>query len=266
MGPSVREHESHSNNRKLSEAKAGIKTSDYSNEHSLLHPDGSIVKESEVHIEEAVISEPNQEPASRDDLVDLSLTYGLTHQPLPELQDWKLFQSKFREIVDKTASFDDPVPPTMGYTLGDDGPPPFYAGHSAEGRGRGLFASRDIKKGELTHDGTSSDIMFPDAMSWRRYIFSLPRDRACDMIEWPWTQQTEDGTFRIFSAINISVLFNGSSEAANINPTSSPSSKFYATRDIKRGEELLYDYRIYDTVWHKVGLVKRWYDHGMIKV
>ncbi|KAL7543106.1 hypothetical protein ACHAXR_012673 [Thalassiosira sp. AJA248-18] len=179
-------------------------------------------------------------------------------KPLLSMQDWKLFQSKYRDIVDETATFDDPVPPTMGYTLGDGGPPPYYAKHSPEGRGRGLFASRDIKKGELTHDGTNSDIMFPDAMAWRRYIFSLPRNRACDMVDWTWTQQSdEDGEFHIFSAINISVLHNGATEAANVNPTSSTSSKFYATRDINRGEELLTDYGWYDTVWDDVGLGKR---------
>ena len=40
----------------------------------------------------------------------------------------------------------------------------------------------------------------------------------------------------------------------NVNPESSYSSKFYALRDIMKGEELLTDYGVYDTRWGKVGL------------
>jgi hypothetical protein len=40
----------------------------------------------------------------------------------------------------------------------------------------------------------------------------------------------------------------------NVNPLSSISSLFYALRDIKKGEELLTDYDVYDTVWEEVGL------------
>ncbi|KAL7528824.1 hypothetical protein ACHAXR_006644 [Thalassiosira sp. AJA248-18] len=168
-------------------------------------------------------------------------------------EDWKVFQTAYKAIVDETATFDDPVSPSMGYTL-VDGPPPYYAKHSY-GKGRGLFASRNIKKGELVHDGFTSDIKFPDGMSWRRFIFSLPRDRACDQVDWTWTQRKDDGKFGIFSAINISILLNsGDEDSINISPESPVSSKFYATRDIKRGEELLYDYDIYDTVWNEVGL------------
>lgn len=177
-------------------------------------------------------------------------------KPLPTIEDWTMFQSKYKDNVDKTAKFEDPVLPTMGYTIGDGGPPPFYAKHSLDGRGRGLFASRNIKKGELVHDGTTSDVLFPDAMTWRHFIFSLPRNKACDMIDWTWTQKTEeDGAFKIFSAINISILFNsGGSTSSNVNPRSSTSSKFYATREVAMGEELLCTYGLYDTVWRKVGL------------
>mmetsp|Transcript_2751 Transcript_2751/g.4830 ORF Transcript_2751/g.4830 Transcript_2751/m.4830 type:complete len:170 (+) Transcript_2751:71-580(+) len=169
-----------------------------------------------------------------------------------------MFQSQYKKHVDNTYSFYDTVPPTMGYTLeGSRGPPPFYAKHSP-GKGRGLFASRDIKRGELTHDGTNTNVMFPDVSSWRRFVFSLPRNRACDIIDWTWTQQIENNSdeYGIFSAINISVLHNGGTGYdANVNPRSPTSSKFYATRDIKKDEELLTDYFIYDVAWEEVGLL-----------
>lgn len=176
---------------------------------------------------------------------------------LLRMEDWQILRDKYKEQVDENAKFDDPVLPMDGYTLhigNKIGPVPYYAKHSP-GKGRGVFASRDIKEGELTQDGAQSDVLFPDGMSWRRYAFSLPRERACDLIDWSWTQQLEEGgKYRLLSAINISIFHNGDSKKANIKPRSPSSQQFYATRDIKEGEELLYDYHIYHTTWSEVGL------------
>ena len=50
----------------------------------------------------------------------------------------------------------------------------------------------------------------------------------------------KDGPFKLFSAINISILMNGSDEnEQNVNPPNEYTSKMYALRDIKKGEELL---------------------------
>jgi hypothetical protein len=176
-------------------------------------------------------------------------------KPLPTLEDWEYLRNRYIEIVDKDAVFEDAVPPTEGYTYDENGPPPYYASHGE--RGRGLFASRDIKQGEFIHDGTKSDIEFPGGEAWRLYILSLPRYRACDVIDWSWTQKTSrDGEYKIFSAMNISILLNGADymHELNVKPLSNISSRFYALRDIKKGEELLTDYDAYDTVWEEVGL------------
>ena len=93
------------------------------------------------------------------------------------LEDWRHFEAKYKEIVDPNAAFDDPVPPTEGYTLSNGQRTPYHAGHGD--RGRGVFASRDIKKGELVEDeGMAehpSQLVFPSGMAWREYIFALPR-------------------------------------------------------------------------------------------
>ena len=58
-----------------------------------------------------------------------------------------------REHLDNDTAFNDPIPPTLGYSFLDTGgPPPFEAKYS-KGKGRGIFATRDIMKGELVHDG-----------------------------------------------------------------------------------------------------------------
>ncbi|KAL9184780.1 hypothetical protein ACHAXT_012750 [Thalassiosira profunda] len=175
---------------------------------------------------------------------------------LPSVKDWQFLRDRYRAVVDSSATFDDPVPPTEGYTFGEGGPPPYYAAHSKDGRGRGLFASRDIKKGDLVHNGEQSDLLVPSGEAWRRFVFSLPRNKACDVIDWTWTAKTEEkGKWKIFTAMNISILLNGAESSQwNVNPKSSTSSLMYALRDIRKGEELLTDYEMYDTVWHKVGL------------
>eukprot|EP00580_Thalassiosira_gravida_P006058 CAMPEP_0201656226 /NCGR_PEP_ID=MMETSP0493-20130528/46417_1 /ASSEMBLY_ACC=CAM_ASM_000838 /TAXON_ID=420259 /ORGANISM="Thalassiosira gravida, Strain GMp14c1" /LENGTH=111 /DNA_ID=CAMNT_0048132835 /DNA_START=660 /DNA_END=995 /DNA_ORIENTATION=+ len=100
-----------------------------------------------------------------------------------------------------------------------------------------------MTKGELVHDGTNSNVMFPDAMAWRRFIFALPRNRACDMMEWSWTQSFMDGHVikdEIFAAINISVFLGGTriGRVKNVD-CEPPSSRYYATRDIRKDEAIL---------------------------
>jgi len=184
-------------------------------------------------------------------------------KPLPSAKDWELMRRKFTEVVDDTKRWDDdPVPPTLGYSLerGVPYPPPYYAEYSP-GRGRGVFASRDIAEGELVHDGTRSDVIFPDASAWRRYVFSLPRDMACDSTDWHWMQRLEEGgKYFMLAGMNISSLMNsggrefGPGRSPNAMPESSTSGRFYATRDIAEGDEILTDYDAYYTNWKEVGL------------
>jgi hypothetical protein len=181
---------------------------------------------------------------------------------LPTLEDWMFLKKQYREIVEEGPPIlDSPILPTEGYSYsfgsnsdnGDVRPPPYYADMSV-GKGRGLFASRYIKKGDLVHDGPKSNVMFPDANAFRRLVVSLPRKTACDITEWAWTQKlSEDGNMRIFVDLNIAALMN-TSRRPNIAPRDSASTRMYATRDIKEGEEITYDYAIYDTNWSAVGL------------
>mmetsp|Transcript_5380 Transcript_5380/g.9207 ORF Transcript_5380/g.9207 Transcript_5380/m.9207 type:complete len:299 (+) Transcript_5380:56-952(+) len=181
---------------------------------------------------------------------------------LPSMEDWHLMRKTFTEVVDNKKQWDDPVPPTLGYSLnkGIPAPPPYYP-EASPGKGRGLFASRDIKKGELVHDGTHSDVIFPDAIAWRRFVFSLPREMACDSTDWHWMQKLkEGGKYFMLAGLNISSLMNsggkefGPGRLPNALPESSTSGKFYATRDIEKSEEILTDYDMYYTNWKEVGL------------
>ena len=172
-------------------------------------------------------------------------------KPMPTMEYWNYYRDTYKHVVDNNIEFDS-VPPTEGYTMNEDGKQPYYAKISP-GKGRGLFASRAIKKGELVHDGTKSDIEF-SANDWRKMAFALPQKMACDFAEWTWTQPTErGGPYKLFTAFNISILMNSSTNP-NTMPKNKYHTKMYATRDINKDEEILTDYNIYPTKWEKVGL------------
>lgn len=184
-----------------------------------------------------------------------------SNKPLPTLEEWTTMRDTFTRVVDPSLVFNDPVPPTLGYSFDKDKPiqPPFYAKISP-GKGRGLFASRRIEKGELVHrGGTESDVIFPDGEKWRRYIFSLPRKLGCSIADWNWTQQLQhDGPLRMIVNLNIAALMNTGGLSWGIRPNVSPrdniSFKFYATKDIEKDEEILMDYDVFETNWVEVGL------------
>ncbi len=176
-------------------------------------------------------------------------------KPLPTMEYWEMIRDVYNKQVDSSYTFDELVPPTQGYRFNETGGPPYHAKVS-KSKDRGLFATRDINKGEVVHDGSKSDVVFPTAMAWRRFVLSLSRKAACDMTEWSWTQQLEEGgPMKILTSINISILMNmGAPDQINAVPNSSTESVFYATRDIKKGQEILTDYEIYETRFDLAGL------------
>ena len=185
-------------------------------------------------------------------------------KPIPTMEYWQTMLDLYNEVVDPTYTFDDVVPPTQGYRFYEDGPPPYYPKLSP-GKGRGLFASRDITKGEIVHDGTKSDVIFPNETSWKRFMFALPRTMACDNALWTFTQEVEeDGPIRIVSSLNIAILMNEANNPKEVNTNVQPengegvyseySSVFFATKDIKKDEEILMNYDDYSTDYAAAGL------------
>lgn len=139
----------------------------------------------------------------------------------------------------------------------DASPPPPYYAEISEGKGRGTFAARDIKEGELVHDGSRNTVFWRDGSSWRTYVMSLrSRKMVCDVLEWTWIQSvTDSGEPLLCLNLNDGAFMNdGGEEESNIATRSSTSLEFYAIRDIEEGDELLYDYDLFDTRWDEFDL------------
>jgi len=111
-------------------------------------------------------------------------------------------------------------------------------------KGRGIVATRDIKKGEKMW----SDMYlasFYERSDLNRFLAVLPTELACDVILWTYEQDDEDLENFYFSVdLDLGTFCNdGGSKASNVEWGFDPTiSTAYASRNIKAGEEILCDY------------------------
>ncbi|KAL7499662.1 hypothetical protein ACHAWT_007289 [Skeletonema menzelii] len=128
---------------------------------------------------------------------------------------------------------------------------PFQAG---EEKGRGLRAARDIRKGENVFRMTNNTIVFIDGLTYRKFLFALEElfpTFACDIMNWNWMEDLDDDGVKFGIAVDLSDsnLVNTADEEEDVNVRCGELGKedscdmtFYATRYIRKGEELVTDY------------------------
>lgn len=158
---------------------------------------------------------------------------------------------------------------------------PIRIGDAGAKKGRGVFATEPIRKGTLVGNmDNGSTGIFKVGHSWREFAVSLPRETACNFIEWSWVQTVPpidamDDDIRngltIFIAFDESNLMNAADwdgVEANVRCGSPPKHDddewgpcrfhYYAVRDIAVGEELLINYGdfedVYQQGWTDIGL------------
>jgi hypothetical protein len=81
---------------------------------------------------------------------------------------------KLWELFRDSTSFPFPIPNSR-----ERPEEPYRAAHTTDGKGRGVFASRDIAKGSLVHPGHPNTVFFLNSKSWHRFVSSLPKMFAC---------------------------------------------------------------------------------------
>ena len=67
--------------------------------------------------------------------------------------------------------------------------PPFKAGQTSDGKGRGIFATLDIKKGEMIYGLSKNYIFFKSGNEFRRFLDALDDEKACDLMKFTWPQE-----------------------------------------------------------------------------
>jgi Arc/MetJ-type ribon-helix-helix transcriptional regulator len=158
---------------------------------------------------------------------------------------------------------------------------PSRIGDAGPTKGRGVFATAPIPKDSLIINlDSGSTGIFKVGHSWREFAVSLPREVACNFIEWSWVQmllptsETDDDIrngLSIFIAFDETNLMNNADwdgEEANTRCGSPPKHQgdewgpcrfhYYAARDIAAGEELLLHYGDFEEIsqrgWVDIGL------------
>ena len=215
-----------------------------------------------------------------------------TPRPLYTSQDWQRLQTIYKSLGGGTVDYSG----TVDYPESEvphDFIPPFKSGYTIDNKGRGIFATRYIRKGEMTYGGKKNYAFFSSGEEYRRFLNELTDAEACDIMMWSWPQWNmgRDGSTMIvvllddnslqnhadgiddheessddhdekiidmISMANKKKAKNGRQVANTGCPPHQECGMFdeYALADIQKGEELVCDYdRFFDQkLWTEFGL------------
>ena len=168
-------------------------------------------------------------------------------RPVHSTSTWVLLRGVYYGIVGpKHATIDYTQIPTdgSGFLV------PVEVKH-VPGKGRAVMAAEDIPEGTKVWDNTFT-ARFPSPVYFRRFLSTLPRDLACDVMIWAyvedyvWTDDDDDNLMptlsvdldegTLLNTINISI-------AEEVNISYNP---WEATRLVLKGEELLVNYKDFE--------------------
>mmetsp|Transcript_21362 Transcript_21362/g.44915 ORF Transcript_21362/g.44915 Transcript_21362/m.44915 type:complete len:294 (-) Transcript_21362:231-1112(-) len=184
-------------------------------------------------------------------------------RPLPTPQHWQTLRTIYRSLGGTTVEHDETNTP-------EDFIPPTRSGQTTDGKGRGIFAAKDIRKGERTYGGKKNFAFFSTGNEFRNYVDEvanqLSNDAACDIMMWAWVQPLMGDDYETLIVVvldNNSLMNDGGEELANTGCLEEEMSEYecgmfdeYALRDIREGEEILCDYDRFEhrSLWKEFGL------------
>ncbi|KAL3792851.1 hypothetical protein HJC23_004776 [Cyclotella cryptica] len=198
-------------------------------------------------------------------------------KPIPTNERWRDLRDYYHEFVKQDLE-DWPLqegmsPRSYVWTNESYDPPmePFQSGY----KGRGLKAARDIKEGELVFKATNNTIIFTHGHTWRKFLFALyeregeeedqlDSETTCDVLVWSWIQRLVPGgpLVIVMDLDNGSLMNEGREDEGWEDPNVKCGKdnwcdfEYYAIKDIKKGEEILCDYREFAMLnaWKNMGL------------
>ena len=110
-------------------------------------------------------------------------------RPLYTSHDWYRLQSIYKSLGGGTVDYSG----TVDYPESDvelDFIPPFKSDYTTDNKGRGIFATRYIQKGEMTYGGKENYSFFSSGEEYRRFLNKVTNEEACDIMMWSWPQES----------------------------------------------------------------------------
>jgi len=167
-----------------------------------------------------------------------------TPRPIHSKETWAHTRKVYQAVVgeeDSTVQDDEKV----------DGFHVPVVSKQSPGKGRGIYAGRDIKKGEIIWTGVNS-ARFRWGDDYREFLNSIEPHLACDVLQWAYVQDMgdEDDDLRVTVDLDDGSFCNDGDGEPNkgCDPdladgySGGCKKNYFALRDIKEGEEFLCDY------------------------
>jgi hypothetical protein len=133
------------------------------------------------------------------------------------------------------------------------------------GKGRGVFAAEDIPRGHHIWSGTVQRAKFDSGLDFMKFLDLIPDEDACDVLQYSFVlifgdDKENEENARICVELDDGSIMNAIDPPDPVDAGCLPewSDRFrggcddnlYALRDIKKGDEILMDYRASNIVTH----------------
>ena len=177
-------------------------------------------------------------------------------RPIHNESTWMLFRGLYHGIVGVSESTISPLVYEHGIQI------PYYIGYHSL-RGRGIYAKEAVPKGSVIWN-TRQTACFKKGELYREFLMSLPRELACDVLQWAYvidrdkgyggkvTQPKETQNMNICVDLDEGIYMNTGEQlednaGCELNASESVpggcKDNIFALKDIKANEEILVNYR-----------------------
>lgn len=161
-------------------------------------------------------------------------------RPLTNTSTWDLLKDTFRTIFKGNETW---------FNQGSGFKVPVEVRY-APNKGRGVFASEFIPKGELVWSAANNVVMFSDGQSYEEFLDAIPQDLACDVLQWAYVEEYEDEDYICCDLDHGSIINSVYSEDDVLNlgciqedhKMVDCTPLLFALEDIEKGDEFLCDY------------------------
>jgi len=209
------------------------------------------------------------ESKNKSDLITGCLQLEQNPRTIYNSSIWKLLQDEYFYIKPEEIFWEENTHrPVTGFDV------PYEVRQSKDGKGRGVFATRPILRGELVWD-YYYHAEFENEEEWTEFlnnIASINYELACDVLQWAYVEE-DNGISQVTVELDDASILNHGGAKANLGIPSGMVKLMgeddfgdYALRDIEIDEELTTDYlkflKVGKLLWFDQQVKDAWVGNG----